>query len=1004
MTDRAQSQAPLLEAKLTMPTVAERLLERERLTGAVQRLLGEHRIVGVWATAGAGKTTMVRQAVSALGLPVAWLTLDPTDAAPGRLLVYLEAALRRALPVTPPAASDALAAGVIHAEAAGILAHALPRGPALLVLDELERIADARPALEVISGLVRYLDPEVRVVLIGRREVELDALSRIGYGAIGRLGEAQLAFDDAEAARALALHGISVGDPRRVVEATGGWVAGVLFEAWRSRDHVGGSGGEADPLAGYLAAEILDGLSADEREFLICTSLLAEVDAAGAQALGIEGAADLLARLRRCHLPVTWRADANALRCHPRLREYLRSLLDRRPASRTLELRRRHALALTAQGHHEDALEELLGGGWIADALAPADHALRAAIARLDLDLAQGWLDRFDAAGVLHEPILLRAQLAVSIAREEFQRAVDAADALRTVDGLAGFDPAGLDHRVLAAWGYWHVGRLDDMGRMLAEAPPGQGAEVMRYLRSLVDSDPPGPVPQLAGGPLDALILRISFARGRLAEVRDAPVSRWTPAASERASACRALGELEQTARMLGQQPGALANLRFEATAAPELLIDLGQEEPAREALLRARAKILGSRSVVLDAVSRIVAAKLELRLRRDPRTARTILGGLEASGLARRYGYLAEQIDLWYGCALLLEGSDAQARERLRRAVASMRTADRLLELPTAAVYMSEAEWRAGHEAAADEAADIAFEAAVRQGSKHLLLGALEDFPAVLMRRVDTEDAIDGRWHEVARAMAARAGISRAPLQPSLHLRDLGTPALIVGGQERRARIAKAYALLGYLVDAGGSATRGELLDALFDGRDDDSTRAYLRQAAQVLRGVLPDGLELLREADTFVLNGAAGVETDTMLLQARIVTALALIGEPKLNAISSVVEEYRGCEYMSGIDCSWVTTRRSELASRLLDAQVEAAIAAFELSRLELAAAFLAGVLHEDSFREQAWRLLMRVRAAQGLEDRVIDTYRRCESALGTVGLEPSPSTRLLVAGLRR
>ena len=987
-----------------MPDVAERLLDRERLTETLERLLEEHRVVGVWATAGAGKTTMVRQGVSQLGRPVAWLTLDPTDAAPGRLLVYLEAALQRALPATPPSASEALEAGAAHAEAAGILAQALPRGPAVLVFDELERIAESPPALDVISSLVRYLDPEIRVVLVGRREVGLDALSRIGYGAIGRLGEEQLAFNKAEAARALALHGMSAADPQSVVQATGGWVAGVLFEAWRSPDHVGGSGGEADPLAGYLAAEILDSLSDDEREFLICTSVLSEVDIARAEALQIEGAADVLARLRKCHLPVTWGADGRVLRCHPRLREYLRSLLDRRPTATTRELRRRYALTLTAEGHHEDALEELLRGGWIADALAPAEHALRTAIARLDLELAQGWLDRFDSGGVLNEPALLRAQLAVSIAREEFQRAVDAADALRALDCLAGFDPAGLEHRVLAAWAYWHVGRLADMRQILAEAPAGHGVEVLRYLCSLVDRKPPTSIPQLAGGPLDALILRISFARGRLTEVRDAPISRWTPAASERASARRALGELEQTARMLNERPGALANLRFEAMAMPELLIDLGQEEPAREALLSARAKILSSRSVVLDTVTRILAAKLELRLRRNARTALSILGGVESSTPARMYGYLAEQIDMWIGCALLLEERDTQALERLRSSVASMRASDRLLELPTAAIYLSEAEWRAGNDAAGDEAADIGFEAAVRQGSRHLLLHALEDFPAVLRRRMDTEAAVDGHWHEVGRALAARARVSRGPLRPSLHLRDLGTPALIVGAEERRARIAKSYALLAYLVHVGGSATRPELLKALFDGREDDSTRAYLRQAAQVLRSLLPDGLELLREAEMFVLHGAESVETDTMLLEARMATASALMGETRLRAISKVVDDYRGIEFMEGVECSWVATRRAHVASLLLDAQVEAAIAAFETCRLDSAAAFLAGVLSDDPFREQAWRLLMRVSAAQGLDDRVIETYRRCESALGTVGLQPSTSTRLLVAGLRR
>ena len=60
--------------------------------------------------------------------------------------------------------------------------------------------------------------------------------------------------------------------------------------------------------------------------------------------------------------------------------------------------------------------------------------------------------------------------------------------------------------------------------------------------------------------------------------------------------------------------------------------------------------------------------------------------------------------------------------------------------------------------------------------------------------------------------------------------------------------------------------------------------------------------------------------------------------------------------------------------------------------------------GTVRLDALRERAWRLLMRVSAAQGLEDRVIDAYGRCEAALETVGLAPSVSTGLLVAGLRR
>jgi DNA-binding SARP family transcriptional activator len=1003
MGDAPEERPPLVTGRCSLPAVSERLVARPRLDAAFAALLDEHRVVGVWATAGAGKTTMVRQAVAALERPVAWLTLDPSDAAPGQLLVYLEAAVRAALPDAAAPTSAALRAGVPHPQAAAILAQGLPDRPAVLVLDELERIAGSPAALAVVSSFIRHLAPALRVVLLGRVEVELEDLARLGYGAVGRLGESQLAFDEDEAAGALALHGLRDADPQSVVRATGGWVTGVLFESWRSRAHVGGSGGEADPLAGYLAAEILDGLDDDERDFLVETSLLPEVDAPRAAAIGVTGAAELLARIGRRHLPVTWSDGRTVLRCHPRFREYLRSLLDRREPSDTRELRRRHGLALHRDGRHEDAVRELLQAGLVRDALAPAGRALASAIRRLDLDLAQSWLDRFAAAGLLEDPALLRAQLSVCIAREEFGRAVEAADALRSLDSLTGTDPSGIEHRALAAWGYWHVGRLDETRRLLQDAPPGHGGDVMRYLLSLVDDLPPAAVPQLAGGPLDALILRISFVRGRLTEVRDAPVSEWTPAATERAGAHRALGDLEETQRLLQTGTSRLRNIRFEATVGPELLIDLGQEDLAREALLRGRARIVSSGSLVFEVVSRLLAAKLELRVRRDPATALTILEGIERTGLARRYGYLAEQVDMWLGCALLMLGRDGEALQALRRSVASMRRADRILELPTAAVFLAEAEWRAGAQDDADRWTDLALEAAGQQGSKHLLLQALQDFPSVPARRLDAEGAADGPWHDLARSLSGGASVRR-PLHVAVRLHDLEAPALLVHGEPRRARIAKSYALLAYLVDARGRATRRQLIDALFDGTANDSTMAYLRQAVHGLRQLLPAEVSLRREGAAFVLEGWTLVETDVMLLRARMARASTLFGAERLEAARAIVADHAGATYLAGVDCAWVAERRRELTDLLIDARIDTAVAALDCSRLDIAQDALAEVLAEQPYREQAWRLLMRVSAAQGREDRVIELYRRCESALGTLGLEPAQSTRLLVDGLRR
>ena len=137
----------VIQSKLAVPPLGERLVARPRVSGLVAELLERHPLVLVTATAGAGKTTAVVQAAARLDRPIAWLTLDDTDAAPGRLLTYLEAALARRAPGARDVATNALAARIPHAEAAGLLAEATAGVPTLLVVDGLATVAVVLPSL-----------------------------------------------------------------------------------------------------------------------------------------------------------------------------------------------------------------------------------------------------------------------------------------------------------------------------------------------------------------------------------------------------------------------------------------------------------------------------------------------------------------------------------------------------------------------------------------------------------------------------------------------------------------------------------------------------------------------------------------------------------------------------------------------------------------------------------------------------------------------------------------
>jgi DNA-binding SARP family transcriptional activator len=325
------------------------------------------------------------------------------------------------------------------------------------------------------------------------------------------------------------------------------------------------------------------------------------------------------------------------------------------------------------------------------------------------------------------------------------------------------------------------------------------------------------------------------------------------------------------------------------------------------------------------------------------------------------------------------------------------------MVELPTAGVYLAEAEWRAGDEHAADRAADIALDAARRQGSNHMLLQALADFPAVVSRRLDAEPAADSPWHELGRALIAQGIAVEAPVGASIRLLEFGRCGLLVNGQQVRPRIAKSYELLAYLATARPpwQAERDELLAALFESRADDSTRAYLRQAVRWLRHVLPDGSVSVQQGSVRV---AGAIATESVRFEAALAEAARLRGPDRLSATLAALEPFDRGEFLPGVGSRWVEERRRQLTELATDARYEAAELAFAEGRLEQARTMVEEVLRVDRYRELAWRLTMRLLSGLGDEDGVIRAYQHCEGALAEIGAVASPTTQQLLERLRR
>jgi ATP/maltotriose-dependent transcriptional regulator MalT/DNA-binding SARP family transcriptional activator len=1012
----------VIRRKIMVPPLADSVVARKRVDALLTGLLDQHRLVFIYASAGAGKTTAIVQAARRMQRPLVWLDLDVTDTATGRLLTYLEAALALQVPEARNVASSALAAHLPHAEVAGLLAESIGDVPVLIVLDDAERLADAPEALEILTSFARYLPPFARLLISSRSE--LPFRSSVGtLPWVAAVGEEDLALTVDEAAAALAAAGREDIDPVDAVVDTGGWMTGVLFEAWEAVDHVIGLGGEADPLHGYLATEILGQLAEEDADFLISTAVLTEVTVPRAEALGLKNASARMHALAGRRLPVSWRGHGVAMRCHPRFREFLLKRLTRQGETEQRELFRAHARLLLGEGHAEEAVEEYLKAGCLEDARTIVGPVLERVIERTDFALAEQWLAALGPARPPGDIELAASELMLTLVRERFAAGVELADRLDRLGQRQQLAASSGRAAGLMAWLYLHAGRVADMDTVLAAAPPGPEVDAARYAMSVVRDESTATsgaggtdevagrgwnsLGEFTGGPMDALVLRTHFDLGRLPELTAAPSSPWAVKATEswQVSSLLAAGRTEQAFEVYHRLVDTTdQSVWLSGLVGPRLMGEIGDRDEAWRLLREGRRQILATGSVMFEAYSLLIEAEFELRLNEDPAAARAILDKLACHQAGRTYAFLAEQRSMLSGLLHLRAAQPKEAALDLHRAVNGMQQGHRLLYLPPAAVYLSEAEWRCGHEDAADAYAEQARTVAARQRSNHSLLNALAEFPDVLARCLDLQCSADSGWHELGRALRLR-GIQVAPaVAASVEVAEFGRIAVTVDGAEVSPGLSKSLELLAFLASHDGEVSRDALLEALFDGRRDGSSSSYLRQAVLKLRKVIPDLLVQDARHGVVRLNPQVRVLTESQRLAGLLGQAAAVPGDDKLTLLLSALRIADHGPYLPSVASIWADERRQRLDELVASARLDAAEAAFAAGRYQQAAQLAEAVARADPYREAAWRLLMRVAGTLGDWDRVIAAYRSCERALAELGTEPSPATAALLRDTRR
>jgi LuxR family maltose regulon positive regulatory protein len=393
------------------PRLRRGTVRRERLL----RCLGQSAHVPVAlvvAPAGYGKTTLLVHWLQGDPRPLTWLTLEPADDEPERLIASLAVALGEPADLT-------LAA----------LAYAVERreDPLVLALDDAHHLRSAE-ALAVVDALAAAVQPGSQVVLAGRCEPALPVGRLRAQGRLVELRARDLVMTRREAAKMLSLAGLELPpeDVQVLLERTEGWPAGLYIAALslRGRDVLPppllGSAAHDRLLADYLRDEVLEGIHPERLRFLERSSLLDELSGPLCDAVLRRTASGLALRdMSRSNLLIVPLDQSDAsYRYHRLLAGMLRAELRRTDPACEAELHRRASDWYAGTGDGDRAIEHAIAAG----DLGRAGALLWSTAARvLDGRAAdvRRWLERFTPEQVASRPTLALTAAALHLVAGE---------------------------------------------------------------------------------------------------------------------------------------------------------------------------------------------------------------------------------------------------------------------------------------------------------------------------------------------------------------------------------------------------------------------------------------------------------------------------------------------------------------------------------------------------------------------------------------------------------
>lgn len=371
------SETQLLQTKFYVPAPGGVYVERPRLVARLNEI-ARVPLTLVAAPAGFGKTTLLATwCVQTKEMPVAWLTLEPSDDESTRFLTYVCAALQtadaqlgadamsllRSSPNVPP---QLVLTTLLNS-------FAMRREPVALVLDDAH-VLEAEGVTALLAFLVEHCPPALHLVVATRADPDLPLARYRARGQLQEIRAHDLRFTFDEAATFLnQVMGLDLGGAQiQQLEArTEGWIAGLQLAALSMRDHkdraqfIAAFHGSHRFVLDYLMEQVLSQQTPETRDFLVQTSILARMNAALCRAVTGQGDAQAQLEWLESHnlflIPLD--DDREWYRYHSLFAEVLQHRLRKTEQFDPVELHRRAAEWFRAQGDLADAVQHAIAAG-----------------------------------------------------------------------------------------------------------------------------------------------------------------------------------------------------------------------------------------------------------------------------------------------------------------------------------------------------------------------------------------------------------------------------------------------------------------------------------------------------------------------------------------------------------------------------------------------------------------------------------------------------------------